>query len=111
MELRVNWGHASAHQLKRVSADSVGETMGLVPPVDEFSGRREFWRAFDKVSHIPIAGTSAIPTPNAKLKKDLLLLGGAIASRAMDFRCEHPRKVCGVFRSSRIAIFERPKRM
>ena len=34
-KLHVNWGHGSAQQLRRVLADSVGETVGLVTYANE----------------------------------------------------------------------------
>ena len=99
----------------------MGEILGLVHSVDGLLERREFRRALDKASHIPVAGTSAVPTPNANLKVELLLRGGAIVLRAMDVRYtyfllipERPKnshEAWGVFRISRIATFGRPKRM
>ena len=55
VELHVNWGHASARQLKRVLADTEAGNSHLVNHVDEVLERRGTCRASDKAPHLPIA--------------------------------------------------------
>ena len=57
MKLRANWGHASAHQLKRALMDSEGDNSRLANYVDEVLEHCETFRAFDKARQFPIAGT------------------------------------------------------
>ena len=47
MKLRVNWGHASAHQLRRVLVDSDGGNAHLLTCADEVLEQREVCRAPD----------------------------------------------------------------
>ena len=83
MKLHVNWGHASAQQLNRVSAGPDGNNLHLLTCVGEVSEQREGCRAFDKAPHAPIAGASAAAMSNEELLADLLVLDAAIAVRAM----------------------------
>ena len=85
MKLRVNWGRTSAHHPKRVSADSAGETTGLVSYVDEALDQCVICRVRDEAPHIPIAGTSAVLAFNRKMQVDFVLPNAAIALHAMDF--------------------------
>ena len=54
-ELYVNWGRASAQQLKGVFADSDGGNAHLLNYVDEAFGQREVCKAFDTVPRALIA--------------------------------------------------------
>ena len=67
MKLRGNWGHASALDSKRVSADSEREAMGLVNYEDEVLEQCAICRASDKSPHIPIAETSTVLGRNGQL--------------------------------------------
>ena len=84
MKLYVNPGRAPDHQLLRDSADSVGKSVNLAPYVDEVLEQREIRRAFDQSPHIPIAATSTESMSRGELEADLLILGDAIALRAVD---------------------------
>ena len=75
MQLHVIWGHASARQLKRVLVGSDGGDYRLVNYADEASEPCEVCMALDKVSHVPIAGTSTVSMFNEKAQVDLLFLG------------------------------------
>ena len=93
--------------------------MSLAHYVDDVSEHCEICRAFDKAKDIPIAGAPAVLTLNRKLQVDLSISDDAIALRAMDpsskcpllipERPQNPQEVWDVFRSSRVAIFGRPK--
>ena len=61
MKRHLNWGNASAHQLKRTLA-GVGEVLR----------KREVRRAFDKAPRSPAAGTSSVSSFNEKLRAGLL---------------------------------------
>ena len=81
-------------------------------------GQCEVCKTFDKVPHIPIAGTSSASPFNGKVGVDLLYLDGAIALRAVDVvskyslltseRSGNPQDTRGVLRSPRIAILAKP---
>ena len=62
--LHFDMGHSSAQKLRRVVADSSGETVGSVNYVYEVSERSTICRAFDKAPHIPTAGASMVSTFN-----------------------------------------------
>ena len=110
MKLHVNWGHASAQQLKRVLADSVWNNMDLVGCVDEVMAQCEGRQASDKAPHVPEAGTSTVAMFNGKLQADLLFLDDVIALRFIDVlskyfllvpvRAKDPQEVWGAFSSS-----------
>ena len=55
-KLHLNWGHASAQQLKRAPAASDGDDMHLVNHADEVLEQRDVCRAFDKAPTAPITG-------------------------------------------------------
>ena len=96
-KLHVTWEHASAHQLKRVWADSDQETMGLAHYVDGASGQCVTRRAPDKAPRSPV--------PGAPHGFDIFCNNPPLAS----VRCQDPQEVRSVFRGSRIAIFGWPK--
>ena len=75
MELHVNWGHASAQQLKRALVAAEGNSMHLLTCVDEALGRREVCQS---------VGTSTVAVFSAKLQADLLFLGDIIALHVMN---------------------------
>ena len=114
MKLRVIWGNAEAQQLKRVSVDSDGETMGLLHQCDVY-------RTFDKAPHLAIAGASQVSSFNKELQADSPFLGDTNAPGAMDVpskcspliqaRPENPVESRNAFCSSWIAILGRPKRI
>ena len=52
-KLHVNWGHASAQQLKRVSVHS--ENMHLVNIAGDVLQRCDICRPFENAPHVPIA--------------------------------------------------------
>ena len=84
MKLHVNWGHASATQLKRVLVDSEGGDSHLANYVDEASENCDVCRAFDKAPHVPIAGAPAVPMFREKARVDLPCLGDLIVLHPMD---------------------------
>ena len=47
-KLHVNWGHASAQQIKRILVDVEGDNLSLLRDVDEVVNQCEVCRAFDK---------------------------------------------------------------
>ena len=81
--LHVNWGHASAQQLKRTMAEADDKAGILIPPVDDVVRECEIWRASDAAPTIPIAGTSQASSFHEKVKVDLLFLGDLIALRVI----------------------------
>ena len=86
MKLHVNWGHASANQLKRALVDADGGHAHLANNVDEVSGQCEVCRTFDKAPHVPIADTSTASMFNEKAQVDLPSVDGIVVLRAVDMR-------------------------
>ena len=72
MKSHVNWGDASAQQLKGVLMYSEGVSAHLLPRVDEAVGQCEVCRASGKAPHAPVAGTSTVSIFNEELLVDLL---------------------------------------
>ena len=115
----VKSGHASAHQLKRVLADSLGGNMHLVNFVGAALGRRDACRPFGAAPHVPIAKTSTLPMFNGELQVDPLFLGDLIALRVVDafskyphllpVRSKTPEEVRDASYGAWIAIFGQPK--
>ena len=68
----MNWGHASAQQLKRATAEAEGEAGGLIPSVDDVVRECEICRGFDVAPAIPVAGASSVASFNEQLRVDLL---------------------------------------
>ena len=66
-KLHINWGHASATQIKRVLVDAEGDTQSLIRHVDDVAPLRDTCRAFEKAPHIPISGTSSVSMFNERL--------------------------------------------
>ena len=80
----MNWGHASAQQLKRTMVEADGRAGSLVQYVDEVVRNCEVCRAFDMAPSIPIAGTSTVSAFNEKLQIDLLFLDEHIVLHVLD---------------------------
>ena len=118
MKLRVNWGHASAQQLKRVLMDPEGDNMHLIACADEVSVRREFREAFEKAPRAPVAGTSTVVLFTEKLQVDLVFSDDIIALHVIDafpmdsiiipVRAGSPQEVWDAFCSSWIGVFGPP---
>ena len=72
MKLPLNWGHASAQQLKRVLVDSDGNHAHLLTRVDEALAPRDVCLDFEKAPHAPAAGASTGATFSVKLQLDFL---------------------------------------
>ena len=85
VELRANWGHVSAQQLKRVFAGWGADNVRLVNDVAEVLGRR----AFNKAPHVPLSGTPAVSAFHEKFQVDSTFLNDLIASHAMDVFSEY----------------------
>merc|ERR1711951_45024 len=83
-KLHVNWGHASAQQLKRTMVEADGRASSLVQYVDEVVRNCEVCRAFDMAPSIPIAGASTVSAFNEKLQVDLLFLGEHIVLHVLE---------------------------
>ena len=66
MKLHINWGHASATQIKRVLVDAEGDTQSLLQHVGEVASQCDNCKAFEKAPHIPIAGTSSVSMFNER---------------------------------------------
>ena len=84
MKLHVNWGHASAQQLRRELVDSGEGNANFPTCVDGELAQCEFCRASVKAQHIPAAGTSTVAIVKEKLQADLLFLDDIIAPHVMD---------------------------
>ena len=84
MKLHVNWGHASAQQLKRALVDSAENSMHLFTCVDAAVARCEVCQAFEEAPHAPAAGTPNAAVLNEKLQGGLLLLEDIITLRVLD---------------------------
>ena len=119
MKLHINWGHASATQIKRVLVDAEGDTQSLLQHVDEVASQCDTCKAFEKAPHIPFAGTSSVSMFNERLRMDLLFLDDITALRIMDVfpkysiitrvRSRNPQEVWDTFLSSWVGVFGAPK--
>ena len=108
MKLHINWGHASAKQIKRVLLVAEGDTQSLTQHLDDVVSQRDACKAFEKAPHIPISGTSSVSMRNERLHMDLLVLGYIIALHIMDVfsiysilaraRSKIPQEIWGAFR-------------
>ena len=118
MELHVNWGHASAQQLKQEFMDLDGNNAHLLTRVDGVLAQREVRQAFGKAPQIPVAEASTAAAFNKKLQVDVLPWGDVIASHVMDVfpkysllipsRTKIPREVWGDFCNSWIGVVGPP---
>ena len=68
----MNWGHASAQQLRRVLADSDAGNMRLADGVAAVLEQRGVHRSFDTAPHLPFAGRPTFYMFNEKLQVYLL---------------------------------------
>ena len=119
MKLHVNWGHASAQQLKSVLMDAGGGAQKQLGRVDELVQQCEVCRASDRIPHLPTAGTPSALSFNEKFPVDLLFLVDTIVLHAMDTysqyshlvlaRRKNPPRARDAFFSSWIAVFGRPR--
>ena len=85
MKSHATWGFASARQWRRALADSAGGNMHSVTCVDYVPAQREVCRAFDKASHVPVAGTSTLAMFTEKLHVDPLFSADTAALRIIAF--------------------------
>ena len=83
-KLHINWGHASATQIKRVLVDAEGGAQSLIQHVDGVASQCDACTALAKAPHIPISGTSTVSMFNERFQMDLLFLEGIIALHIMD---------------------------
>ena len=121
MKLHINWGRASATQIKRVLADAEGDTQSLIQHVDDVVSSRDARKAFGRAPHIPISGTSSVSMFNERLQMDLLFLDAVVALRITDVfskysiltrvRSENPQGVWDAFLSSWVGIFGAPENL
>ena len=79
MRLHANWGPASAQQLKRVLADSVGGNLHFANCENRVAEQCDDRRSFDTAPRAPSKGTSTVSMFNEKLQDDLWFLGDLIA--------------------------------
>ena len=115
----MNWGHASAQQIKRILVDAEGDNVSLLRHVEEVVNQCDVRKAFDKAPHTPIAGTSTVAMFNKKLQVDLLFLGDLIVLRSMGVfskysilapvRSKNPLEVWDAFDPCWIGIFGPPE--
>ena len=89
-QLHVSWGHASPHQSRRVSADSVEGPKGSVNYLDAAVEECEICGTSGDAPHFPIASTSVASAFNRKLHVDFLFLADAIAPHAMGVFSKYP---------------------
>ena len=121
LKLRVNWGLASANQLKRVLVDSDGGMSHLANYAVGVLGNCDVCRAFEEAPHVPTAGASAVPMFNEKAQVDLAFLGDLIRAHAMDVfpkysllppaNSKNPQEVWDVFCGGRLGAFGIPRRI
>ena len=111
----INWGRASATQIKRVLVDAEGDTQSRIQHVDDVVSQRDACKAFEKAPRIPTPGTSSVSMFNERLRTDLLFLDEIITLQIMHVfskypilaraRSEHPQEVWDAFSSSRVGVF------
>ena len=77
--LHVNWGHASAQQLKRAMAEAEGNAGGLIPLVDDVVRECEICRTLHVAPAIQVAGTSSASPLEEKVPVGLFFLGDLVA--------------------------------
>ena len=83
--LHVNWGYASAQQIKRPLAEADGKADGLIPLVGDVVRECDICRAFDVAPAIPVAGALSVSFFNDKVQTGLLFLDDLVAPRVLDF--------------------------
>ena len=76
--------------MKRILADAENGSNAVLKGVDKVAGQREVLKAFDKVLHLPVAGTSMVSASDQKVQLDLPFLGNIIELHAMDLRSKYP---------------------
>ena len=118
-KLHVNWGHASAQQIKRVLVDAGGDNLSLLRHVEQVVSQCDVCKAFEKAPRTPIAGTPTVAMFNEKLQVDLLLLDDLIVLLTMGVfskysvltpvRSKNPLEVWDAFVACWIGIFAPPK--
>ena len=84
MKLHVNWGRASASQLKRILVDSEGGNSYSVNFVDDVGENCDVRKAFEKAPYVPIAGATAVSMFNEKVQVGPQFSDDLIALHAMD---------------------------
>ena len=89
IKLHVNRGHASAQQLKRVSAYSGGDNMYIRTYANEVAEQCEVFRSSAQTPHVPVAGPPTASMFSEKSKEDLLFSRKIIALRAADVFSEY----------------------
>ena len=119
MKSHVNWGNASAQQLKRVWVDTVEDSMHPPPCANDVLEQCEVRNAVDKAPHVPTAGTPTTATFNEKLWTDSLFSDDIVALRAWDVfsaysllvpvRLKNPQELVGAFCNPRIGTFGPPQ--
>ena len=117
MKFQINWGHASATQIKRVLVDAGGGAQSLIQRVDEVVSQRDTRKAFEKAPHIPISGSSWVSMSNERLQIGSAFSGSAL--RVMDVfskysiltrvRRKNPQEVWNAFLSSWAGVSGAPK--
>ena len=83
MKWYVNWLSASAQQIERVMVRSGWDNLHLPQHVDEVLVHCEVCIAFDRVPHVPVAGTATASTFFGQLQVDLPFSDDAVASHVL----------------------------
>ena len=118
-KLHVNWGHVPSQQLKRTMAVADGKANGLIPLVGDVVRECEICRAFDVAPAIPASATSAVSSPNEKVRASLPVSDDLITLNVLDLVprysalvpvwSKNPEEAWDTFRASPIAVFGEPQ--
>ena len=82
-KLHLNRGHASPHQLKRLSVDVEGADELLSAVAWDAEGQCEVCHASGRAPHPQVAGATSVSALNGKVQPNRLFPHNAIALRAM----------------------------
>ena len=118
-KLHANWGRASPQHLKRTLAEADGEAVSLILFADDVVRRCDVCRVLHVAPSIPASSFSSVASISEKVQRNLLFLDDFIVLRALDLlsrysslapvRSKNPGEVWGAFRTSRIAVFAKPR--
>lgn len=79
-----NWGHAFAHQLKRISVDAEGTNQGLLGCVGEIVGQCGLCQAYEIAAGPPLAGATSASSFAGEIQADPPFLRDAAPVCAME---------------------------
>ena len=119
-KLRVNWGHASAAQIRRILAYAYGVRASVLKVVESVVDEFDVCAGLGRAPHLPIASTSRASASSEKVQVDLRSLGCLVTPHTIDLfsrystpvraSSKNPLEVWGALAASRITVLGKPGR-